>query len=358
MTSLFELLAGGLPSEAEYRADNPLFNAARGMASIQVQPRTSAEAWWMPATQGLLSGFLQGAGKAQAREAQYSDIKALPGIQQLLAPSPDFIGPPDPMHAYTSETAPEGWTPKIGKADMILAALSAQTQQEEALRKADHAAKFEEMLANKYGAMLTPEGGITAIPQLRQIQAENAGTEEGAKTAAKLKAEGGGSTKINDVKLNQLRESKALVDEGLVLADKLKGGEVSWTSFHGGKYLSALDKDGTVAAVKDFADKVLRSRSGATAPDKEKSELGRVISGDLSVTPKRAGELIEKFARREASYAKSEMEAGDRGIEAMKNEFSKLATPGNSIPKPSPADYSSFAEYKAAKDAWRASTGG
>lgn len=359
MSNLFELLAGGLPSETEYRADNPFYTAGRGFAQTQFQPRTSSEAIWMPAAQGLLSGLLQGVGKGQARQAQYSDIKALPGIQQLLAPSPDFIGPPDPMHAYTSETAPEGWTPKIGKADMIMAALSAQTQQEEALRKAEHAAKFEEMLANKYGAMITPEGNISAIPQLREIQAANVGAEEKAKTEAKLKAENSDTKwfdKLPTPSQAKLTQAVGITEELKNLAKDYKNLNQSAVEFQVKRLISGTEANRLESKMRIILPGVIRlSGEVGNLAEQEQARALAATLGNITSGTEGVAERLQQVAELQASLAKKQAESFKKGFtEGGDTMLNRLNAP----PKPSPADYSSFAEYKAAKDAWRASTGG
>jgi hypothetical protein len=112
-TDLLSLLAGNIGSEDEYIARDPFYAGAVRFNQTPIQPRTSAEAIWAPALQGLISGTMTGLAKRGGRESMYQDVRQLLGSER-----PDTYGPltqAESLMDYSSPTAPQGWTGKIGQ---------------------------------------------------------------------------------------------------------------------------------------------------------------------------------------------------------------------------------------------------
>lgn len=128
MAGLADLLAGNIGTDQQYQAQDPFFLAGMNIAKTPLAaPQDNTQALLLPALQGLLSGGLIGYGKDQARQAQYKDYSASPLMQALS--SSQNIGPVadagtyanELTHSYGQETAPAGWTGKIGQSDLITA---------------------------------------------------------------------------------------------------------------------------------------------------------------------------------------------------------------------------------------------
>jgi hypothetical protein len=142
MASVLDYLAQAAPSQEDYLASNPLFSAGRGISQIQLQPTTNSEAIWQPLLQGLLAGGLGGFGQRQARDSQFQDTKASPFIaSQLKDPAALEVNPS--LKAYLSESAPESWSPRQAKTDMLSALLTQQNMQDQQAKKADQQAALE-----------------------------------------------------------------------------------------------------------------------------------------------------------------------------------------------------------------------
>lgn len=297
--SLYEALAGGLGNEQQYQSQDPyLMGGLSILKSPTPAPRTNSEAILLPLLQGLAGGAMMGYGQSNANNTAYADYKASPLLAQLAGQQ--NIGPVangalyanELLHDYSSPTAPEGWTPKIGQQDLGLAALTMQAQQEDAQKKR----QAQEELKAKVDLALNPEIRQAKIDDTIATEAGKAGV-----TAAK-------PVGLPASMVGTLAEQKAIVDEAQSLGTVLKNSGQSWGSLRASEAFTGLDDSGISLRIADLADRVLRSRSGAAAPVVEQNKLKKIIAGDKSVSPQQAGELILKFADRERANAKSQID--------------------------------------------------
>lgn len=343
---LSSLLASQVPSEQQYYAEDPFYNAGKSILNYQFKPANKWEALLGPIAQGLVGGGILGYGQRNAAESAFDDARNSPYLAPLLENkvSNQFVGPlqegdsyvAPSLEAYLAEQAPDDFTPRKARNDILTGLLQTQQAQELAAEKQKSFLNLSNDLV-KQGKMIitdpkTGEQTIAAAPGFAEAEAESAGM----KKAAETEAEKTGGLKLNDTKINELRESKALADEGLALAKRLRKGDISWLNLQGGQYMSALDKDGVAASLMDHADRALRLRSGATAPDKEKADMKKLKAGDFSIGVERTAEILENAARREAAYSKSELDAGKGGIEEMRNEFSQIEKGISDVPEGAP----------------------
>lgn len=161
------LLAQQMPSESDYLGSNPFYNAGRGISQIQVQPRTSSEAIWQPMLQGLLAGGIGGYGQRQARQSQFADTQANPFIKSQLS-NPSALEMNPGLSAYLSETAPESWSPKQARTDVMTSLLMAQNLQEQQAKNAEIAAALKAKIDEATNpainaAKVKQEGDIAAV---------------------------------------------------------------------------------------------------------------------------------------------------------------------------------------------------
>lgn len=147
-------LLSGNNLDTLYRNDDPYYQAARGIAGIQTTaPRSNTEAFLLPFLQNTLAGGLAGYGKENARQTQYQDISSMlssMGYQPSSAKDPyamaaeagsiaNLLGSDDISSSmYGQAVAPEGFSGKIGMADLLLATSQKQAEQEAA-------AKYQEL---------------------------------------------------------------------------------------------------------------------------------------------------------------------------------------------------------------------
>lgn len=121
-----------------------------------------------------------------------------------------------------------------------------------------------------------------------------------------------------------LADSKALIDEARGVAEQL-GSVKSWSDLQKMQAFSGLDTDGINARISNLADQVLRSRSGAAAPDSEKAALRKIVAGDFTAGPTQAARLLNKFADAEARSVVSQVDfankLGGGGIEEIKTSL-------------------------------------
>jgi hypothetical protein len=219
MASLYEyLLQSGTPSEERIAARDPFLNAASVAQSARIIPQTSAEAVYVPTIQGFLTGLLGGIGKQRVEQELYNQYSALPGMGAYLAgrPASADYGPLTLEDSITAESpkyvvgadVPEDFSSEAAKSDFVRAmfAQDAIANQQEESRK--QAAKMQELLMGE-GAMLSPEGGLVAIPGLAEIKAEGAAAIE----SAKQKAQGGGKSWYD--KMSASEKEKIGLTEGV-----------------------------------------------------------------------------------------------------------------------------------------------
>lgn len=174
MASIYDLLIG--KSQGEYYANDPFFTGGLSLARTPTpQARTNAEALWMPALQGLLSGGLIEYGKQQANKTAYDDHRSLLGMLggERSAPVPDVM--------------PEGWTVDNGQQSLMLEVLRKQQDDELAQKKAEAGYELEKLLAGK-GLTATPEG-LRPIAGFAAANAAIAGAEKAAARTAEIQAE-------------------------------------------------------------------------------------------------------------------------------------------------------------------------
>lgn len=148
--ALLKSATDSLGDDNKYLAQDPYFMAGNAVMGVkQPQWQGNSGAILGPILQGLTGGFLKGYGTQDAMQNQYTDYKNSPIMQALAAPQPgqaNFMGPlpegqtpgdvaTDPLHAYSSDTVPNGWTPAMGKQDLIMAAIIKSEQQAEAEKK-------------------------------------------------------------------------------------------------------------------------------------------------------------------------------------------------------------------------------
>lgn len=148
ISDLYNALIGTVGNEQDYLAQDPYYSAGTNILRMQLPRATSnMEAILGPIAQGLIGGYLTGEGKRDATQAQYDAYRTNPMIRALgeqtdYFKDPNFIGPVSPtevndalLHDYTSATAPEGWTPKIGKTDLLLGTITSEAAKEAEMKK-------------------------------------------------------------------------------------------------------------------------------------------------------------------------------------------------------------------------------
>lgn len=317
MADLLSLLAGSLGGEQDYWAQDPFFGAGRSVASWDLpRPTSNAEAIFGPALQGGLAGLLTGYGMKSANQSAYKDYSS---ILRPLQGQSEFVGPPTEdqmLHSYLSETAPEGWTPKIGKSDLVLASLMQEAQREQDLKRLERQYDMEKLLAGK-GVAISPDGTeLTPIPGLAEAEAQASALKKSSEIEAERKAKGTNADleKLPDGIKTSIAKQNAIVEQASKLGSELvKGGE-SWLGMQGAKRFSGLDKEGVAARISDLVDRVIRIRTGATAPPEEVDRLTRSIVGDGTATPEQMGKLLLQFANSEMENAQAQIDFFDKGL--------------------------------------------
>lgn len=306
---IYDALLGSVGDENSYLAQDPYYGAARQIASFQTPAaRNNTEAFLLPFLQSGISTALAGYGQSNALDSMYADTRtALSSIPQssvssLLADSGAAEDPAQQILAqYSAEERPDSWNAKTGKLDLAKAILTAQATQEAEAKKQTIREELGKTLAGN-GLLLTQDGTIAQIPGY----AEAVGSIEQSKRGEK-KAD------VPAALVGELADQKGVVDEARLLGQALLDSNASYSGMKGSQLFSVLDADGTASRISDLADRVLRSRSGAAAPAQEKANLQKIISGDFSAGPQQMGNLILKFAEREASNARSKAELATSG---------------------------------------------
>lgn len=213
MASIYDLLAGNVPSEQDYLANDPYYIAGRGVLGIQAKPTTSAEAWIGPLLQGLAGGGLMGLGKTNAAQSAFSDARTSPFLAPLLAAETQASALPDYsansfLAPYLQEEMPEGFTPKQAKADQIMALLLADQNQELAVEKLKQKADMQK-----------------ALLPYSQIAIEAAGEKAKVEAAGKEAGEGGAQVSLSDLPIalqTKITQAQSLTDEVAALADEYR----------------------------------------------------------------------------------------------------------------------------------------
>ena len=310
MASLYDALIGNY-DEKDYLGLDPYFSTGAKLSQFQVPTTAGSNAgFWGPLLSGLAGGALKGYGQYNSNRTAFEDVQSSP----LMKAFTSNVGPVanaeqyEKMLAYSSGEMPDDWTIKQGKTDLILAAIQKEAQQEEALKKLAIKERLASTLAGK-GLAIDPEGNVAKIPGFQEAQADL--EKDKAKAKAEGEKAGKGASSAENIPAAvraSLAEQKAIVDEATELGATLVASGKSWGDLQSAAMFSGLDEDGISARISDLADRVMRSRSGATAPPAEAAVLRKIVAGDKSVTPKQAGELILKFADRERANAKSQVD--------------------------------------------------
>lgn len=302
MATILDLLAQGTPSESDYLADNPFMMAGRGLSQIQVQPRTSSEAWWMPAVQGGLSGLLGGYGRASARDSQFQDTKVNPLITAQLK-DPSALEANLSLAAYLSESAPESWSPRQAKTDVLSALLTQQAVQDQQAEKAKLAAQLKAKIEERTN------------PELQAAEAAQIGLNEAAKAA---------NTPVKPVVIpaaseEKLAASSAAVDEMRALASDVEN--KSWKELKLAQNISAADTSGIGLRIRNLTDVLGKARSGASLNATEEKAYKKMIAGDFSADGKVMASTLRKLADTESKMALKKIETFGGG-DNYKKQFS------------------------------------
>jgi hypothetical protein len=335
---------------SSYRADDPFYMGGLSLGRLQLQPQSSSEAVWGPALQGLIAGALQGYGKKSADDTAYQDYRSSPLLAAYSGrPVGSEFGPLTQedsllaaMHDYTNPERPEGWNAKIGKGDLILAALNDQVAREEAIRKATIQDKF----AQEFSPAQIQAEGRKAYEIEKQKEAAKGGQIPGV-------PRGQEGTAIEELgNKGQLKTSLKLVDEVYEAASKV-------SSIKAGveKAAASLPLVGGMVPTPDV-DEI--DRLTETAILQFDKLMGRELNSDVRAR------LVQKFGIKPYDSAETRIEKRDLLKDALKSaaqgtpmlDLLGAGTEKTPVKRPDPAQFSNFADYKAAKDAWRAANGG
>lgn len=269
------LLAGTIPSEQQYYAEDPFYGAGQNILGFQARPTNDWEALLGPVIQGLAGGALTGYGKRRAGQAAFDDARQ----SSLIAPylqEAQFVGPrpegeevaalPESLAMYLQEEAPEGFTPQKARESILTTLLQQQQAQEVALEQS----KQKTQLANellKDGMIITQDGQIQKVPMITETRIANKADEAGAIERAKLEAQGTtGSFKKEDLTkektaLANRDQSLAFIDESIQIAkkqnDKGKGVTGAITQLFGVPNAEKQTLDSIGEAMVGQVDKVL-----------------------------------------------------------------------------------------------------
>jgi hypothetical protein len=134
------LLTGG-NMEGLYNNQDPFYNAGKAISQSQfAAPTNNTEAFLLPFLQQSLGGALGGYGRYNANQTAYSDIsKMLGGMSYpgAVTSSVNDLGETVETPMYGQETAPEGWSSKVGIQDLLLANAAQNAQIEAKAKKAE-----------------------------------------------------------------------------------------------------------------------------------------------------------------------------------------------------------------------------
>lgn len=133
--------------------------------------------------------------------------------------------------------------------------------------------------------------------------------------------------------VGKIAESKAMIDEARLLATEIEktytGGVKGWAKLQGAKTFSGLDENELMSNVRNLADRGLRSRTGAAAPNDEKKEVTSFIAGDITADPVKVARFLRRFAASEARAVQSELSLAEQmakgDVSQFKSELSEAA---------------------------------
>lgn len=360
MASIYELLAGQFGDENRYLAEDPFFMGGRALTQMGL-PRatTNAEAILGPALLGLSSGLLTGYGRRHANESAWADAQTNP----ILNPRSQLIGPLEQAqqlqvdaNPYAGAEMPPGWNMHKGRNDYLMALLQGESAQEQAVERIKQEGELTKLLAGM-GVVRTPEGGVVPIAGLSEAQGNAAGYAAEQKALAEKRIKGGGIPGVPEAQQAQAQkeiQTVAQKQQSLEFIDK--------------KFKEAKDLTGVSSALSSV------SRTFGGPPTAKGAALEGIGEAIVFQIDKALGKEINSDVRTRTilSLAPKWWDSPEeiaRKDKDMKSFVSSLfdATPildsipaasgGATLTKPSPNQFSSFAEFKAAKDAWRAAGG-
>lgn len=276
MATLLDILASGTSGAADYYNDNPFYAAGNTILRTQLPvAQTNSQALLMPFIQGLVGGGLTGYGQRQATEQAYQDYSKNPLLGAL--------------GTYGAEM-PSGWSPDVGRKDLLLETLRQQDEQEIKARQNE--------IALKYALENSPENILAKAKAEAQGKAEGEMTIKGKEPEISIKD-------LPAEAQNKIYASKAVIDEAREISTELKKIGPSWTELQGSKYFSGLDKKGVGLALSNLADRLARARSGAALNDAEVELYNKLVKGDVTASPSQVANLLEKLANSEIRFNKS-----------------------------------------------------
>lgn len=292
---------------AQYKAkENPFGIAAQsiaGNAGNLINPYGSVGSN-AAATIGaaLLAGLLGGVAKSQTE----SDNAALtPMVGQLLSASPE-----ERMSIAKQDS----------RLSPIVAALTAQEQ-----------ARAQELAQKRQELALGRESKTLEIPI--KVAEENAllgNYEDKQRIKGKYDPSAphidlGMGKGLPAASVGKIAESKAMIDEARLLATEIEktytGGIKGWAKLQGAKTFSGLDENELMSNVRNLADRGLRSRTGAAAPNDEKKEVTSFIAGDVTADPAKVARFLRRFAASEARAVQSELSLAEQMAKGDVSQF-------------------------------------
>lgn len=103
----------------------------------------------------------------------------------------------------------------------------------------------------------------------------------------------------------------------------------SMPEFVAAKSISAFGDDQLKSRLRNLATVVLQSRSGLAATDKERENLGKILTGDFSaIAPETVSGLLKRFAKDEKELAATSLAAGTQRPEDLITEMRAAAQEG------------------------------
>lgn len=319
MVDLYSILAGEGQTDNEYRAEDPFFQSGVNVFRQGLPaPTSNAEAIFGPLAQGLIGGALMGYGRDRANQAAYSDYRSSP-LLAALRPEASMIGPvaDGELYAdalsipYLSEKAPEGWTAKQGRQDLILQALQGSMQQEENLENIKSRNELTKLLLGK-DATLNDKGQIVSLKPLIDIEAERTAATEAAKVRGQNAGWGGDAGENPDSP--QAKKLQKVKDEedarrkeigALLPAQKITATLTALPA------LEVLAKDNTKTSDIPFVYQFIQSQDGGVVKEGEtarvegaapvlgqfKAQLEGALNGTSTLTPAIKQQMVTEMKR-------------------------------------------------------------
>lgn len=286
-------LLNALMGVSEGVPESPYLTAARSISSTNVSnPYASSGsnlAYGLGA--GLLSALIGGYG---VRETQRERREAMAGAREML-------GGVDDARAESLIT-------QYPTLQNVYAA--------KALEDADKEQRQQEQL-NKYMLDVQKAGAIQeAREQVRAKYPGNRGQGVNVTIANPIDA-------LGQATRDKLAESSALIEDARRISDIVDASATGdtladWIKLHGARKFSGLDEGQVQSQFKNLKDRLIRSRSGATAPPAEAAELEATLGGDFTVSPRRAAQILKKWADQEARLNRSVLDFAEK---SSKNDF-------------------------------------